>query len=98
MTPRDGDPWERSGRPTAELRSLAVTSRLRSAPDLAAALAPAKIEAREAGDTKTMLACLDAAALAAQAGERPRAGETPNDFLARLLPPADLSFWLADRF
>jgi hypothetical protein len=45
-----------------------------------------------------MLACLDAAALAAHAGERPRAGEAPNDFLARLLPPADLTFWLADRF
>jgi predicted N-acetyltransferase YhbS len=98
MMPREGDPWERSGRPTAELRRIAVTARLRSAPDLAAALAPAKIEAREAGDTKTMLSCLDPAALAAHTGERPRAGEAPNDFLARLLPSADLSFWLADRF
>ena len=98
MTPRDGDPWERSGRPTAELRRLAVTARLRAAPDLAAALAPAKIQPREAGDTQTMLSCLDAAALAAHVGEHPRPGEAPNDFLARLLPPEDLTFWLADRF
>jgi predicted N-acetyltransferase YhbS len=98
MTPRAGDPWERSGRPSAELRRLAVTARLRSAPDLAAALAPAKIQSSEAGDTKTMLACLDAAALAAHAGERPRPGEAPIDLLARLLPPDELTFWLADRF
>jgi GNAT superfamily N-acetyltransferase len=98
MTPRAADPWERSGRPTAELRRVAVTVPLRHAPDLAAALGRAKIEAREGGDTKTMLACLDAAGLAAQLGERPLAGEAPNDFLARLLPPDDLVFWPADRF
>lgn len=98
MTPREADPWERAGRPTAELRRLAVTARLRAAPDLAAALAPAKIRPREAGDTSTMLSCLDPAALAAQLGERLRPGEGPNDFLARMLPPEDLTFWLADRF
>jgi hypothetical protein len=98
MTPRAADPWERCGRRSAELRRLAVTARLRAAPDLAAALAPAKIQAREAGDTKTMLACLDTAALAAAVGELPRQAEAPNDFLARLLPPDDLTFWLADRF
>ena len=75
-----------------------MTARLRAAPDLAAALAPAKIQPRDAGDTKTMLSCLDAAALAAHVGEHPRPGEAPNDFLARLLPPEDLTFWLADRF
>jgi predicted N-acetyltransferase YhbS len=98
MAPREADPWERAGRPTAELRRLAVTARLRAVPDLAAALAPAKIRPREAGDTLTMLACLDSAALAAQLGERLRPGEGANDFLARVLPPEDLTFWLADRF
>lgn len=98
MTPRAADPWERAGRATAELRRVAVTVRLRHAPDFAAALARAGIDAREGGDTKTMLACLDATALGAQLGERPRAGEDPNDLLARLLPGEDLVFWPADRF
>jgi predicted N-acetyltransferase YhbS len=98
LSPREADPWERSGRPTEELRRLAVTVRLGGAPDLAAALARAKLVAREAGDTKAMLRCLDPGALAARVGERPRPSEAPNDFLARLLPPADLTFWPADRF
>jgi predicted N-acetyltransferase YhbS len=98
LSPREADPWERAGRPSAELRRLAVTLRPDSTPEVAAALAPAKIAWRPVGDTLAMLCCLDAGALAAQLGERPRGGEEPNDFLARLLPPADFAFWSADRF
>jgi predicted N-acetyltransferase YhbS len=98
LTPREADPWERAGRPSEELRRVAATVSLRGAPDLAAALARGGIEAREGGDSKTMLACLDAAQLAARVGERPRAGEAPNDFLARLLPAEEVLFWPADRF
>jgi hypothetical protein len=98
LSPRDGDPWERAGRPSAALRSLAVTVPLHFAPDLGAALAEAGIGWREAGDTKTMLVCLDPAALAERTGERPKPGEEPNDFLARLLPAPDFTFWSADRF
>lgn len=98
MTPRAGDPWERSGRASAELRKLAVSVPLGFAPDLAAELARAGVAARAVGDNKTMLRCLDAPALAARVGERARPGEDPNDFLARLLPADQLTFWPADRF
>jgi GNAT superfamily N-acetyltransferase len=98
LAPREADPWERAGRPSDALRSIAVTVPLHFAPDLGAALAAAGITWREAGDTKTMLVCLAPEALAKRTGERPRAGEEPNDFLARLLPPRDFTFWSADRF
>jgi predicted N-acetyltransferase YhbS len=98
MTPRDADAWERAGRSSAELRKLAVSVPLGFAPDLRAALARAGITSRSAGDSKTMLHCLDAAALAARVGERPRPGESANDFLARLLPAEEFTFWPADRF
>jgi predicted N-acetyltransferase YhbS len=99
LAPRDADPWEaRAGRASASLRALAVTVPLHFAPDLGAALAAAGIGWRSAGDTKTMLACLDPAALAAATGERARPDEAPLDFLARLLPASDFTFWPADRF
>lgn len=98
MTPRAADPWERAGRASAELRKLAVTVPLGFAPDLAAALARSGITSRAAGDNKTMLRCLDAEALAARVGEKPRDGEDGNDFLARLLPADQFTFWPADRF
>jgi predicted N-acetyltransferase YhbS len=98
MTPRAADPWERAGRPSEELRRVAASVPLGHVPDLAAALARGAIEARTGGDSKTMLACLDPLELAARVGERPRAGEAPNDFLARLLPPEEIVFWPADRF
>lgn len=98
MTPRQPDAWERAGRLSRELRRLAVSVPLGFAPDLAAALARGGIRWRPAGDSKTMLCCLDAGALAALTGERLRAGEAPNDFLARLLPASQLTFWPADRF
>jgi predicted N-acetyltransferase YhbS len=98
MAPRSGDPFARPGRPSEALRRLALTIPLRGAPDLAVALAAAGIEARDVESPNTMLRCLDADALAARIGERPRPGEEPNDFLARLLPPEDAVFWPADRF
>lgn len=98
MTARQPDPWERAGRPSPELRRLAISVPLGFAPDLAAALAQGGIRWRAAGDSKTMLCCLDAEALAARTGEPLRAGEAPNDFLARLLPADQLTFWPADRF
>jgi predicted N-acetyltransferase YhbS len=98
MTPREADPWERSGRRSTELRKLAVTVPIGFAPDLGAALARGGIASRTAGDSKTMLCCLDAAAVGARVGERPRAGEEPNEFLARLLPADSFTFWPADRF
>jgi len=98
MTPREADPWERSGRRSTELRKLAVTVPMGFAPDLGAALARGGIASRTAGDSKTMLCCLDAAAVGARVGERPRAGEEPNEFLARLLPADSFTFWPADRF
>jgi hypothetical protein len=99
QTPRADDPWApRAGRASDALRSLAITVPLHFAPDLGAALAARGIAWREAGDTKTMLVCFDAARLAAATGERVRPGEEPNDFLARLLPARDFTFWPADRF
>jgi predicted N-acetyltransferase YhbS len=99
LAPRDADPWEpRAGRPSASLRTMAITVPLHFAPDLAAALAAAGVSWRAAGDTKTMLACLDPAALAAATGERGKPGEAPLDALARILPASDFTFWPADRF
>jgi predicted N-acetyltransferase YhbS len=99
LSAREEDPWERRSRPSAELRRVAVSAPLHAfAPELAAELARERIAVRESGDESSMLRCLDPEALAARVGERPRPGESGNDFLARLLPPADLTFWAADRF
>ena len=98
LTPREADPWERAGRPSDQLRGVAVTAPLGFSPDLLTALAVAGISHREAGDSKTMLTCLDPGALAARTGTRAKPGEPPLDYLARLLPARDFTFWTADRF
>jgi GNAT superfamily N-acetyltransferase len=89
----------RAGKTSAELRHMMVSAPLqRFAPDLAVALAQAGFELREIPLRNCMLRCLDPAALAARVGVTARSGETPNGFLARLLPADELVFWTADRF
>jgi len=97
---RADDPFAaRAGRPSAELRRVLVSAPLQLfAPDLAVALASAGFEVRDLPLRNCMLRCLDAEALAARVGARPRPGEAPNAFLARLLPGQELTFWMADRF
>jgi hypothetical protein len=89
----------RAAKASAELRHMMVSAPLqRFAPDLAVALARSGFELREVPLRNCMLRCLDAAALAARVGVAARSGETPNGFLARLLPADELVFWMADRF
>ena len=97
LEPRDADPWEpRANRPSASLRAMAISVPLQFAPDLGAALAAAGIGWRAAGDTKTMLACLDPAALAAATGERAKARRGPAR-LPRASPAGERLHLLARR-
>jgi len=100
LSPRAGDAFAaRAGRPSEAFRGLAAAAPLqRFAPDLAVALGSAKIAVREVANKSCMLRCVDPDALAAAVGVARRAGETPNGFLARLLPAEELAFWPADRF
>jgi predicted N-acetyltransferase YhbS len=97
---RADDPFAaRAGRPSAELRRVLASAPVQSfAPDLAVALARAGFELRDLPLRHCMLRCLDAGGLGERVGARPRPGEGPNAFLARLLPGAELTFWAADRF
>lgn len=98
LEPRDPDPLATGDKPSTELRRLASTVSLHFAPDLAAALARSGVTLKEHDDPSCMLRCLDASALGARLGVPLRAAETPDDFLRRMLPPEDFTFWPADRF
>jgi predicted N-acetyltransferase YhbS len=97
---RAADPFAaRAGRPSADLRRVLVSAPLHHfAPDLAVALARWGFELRDLPLRHCMLRCLDAESLAERVGVRPRPDEAPNAFLGRLLPGAELTFWMADRF
>lgn len=91
------EPFASHGKPSAQLRSLAI------APDphdagLLAALAVRGVTAQAVPDPGSMFACLDAPALARHAGVTLAPGETGADLLRRVLPPARFVFWVTDRF
>ncbi|MDH3687359.1 MAG: hypothetical protein OEP95_14095, partial [Myxococcales bacterium] len=98
LEPRDPDPLATGDKPSSELRRVASTVSLHFAPDLAAALARNGVTLVEHDDPSCMLRCLDASALGARLGVPRRADESPDDFLRRMLPPDDFTFWPADRF
>jgi len=106
LTPREDDPLAPEGRPSPEFRSVATASPLHDAA-LAAALGRRGIEIAHADDRGTMFWVPHPEALADRFGEpyRPRdkgdldpPGERESRLLARILPPARLAFWPADRF
>jgi hypothetical protein len=98
MEPRVPDPLATGAKPSAELRRVASTVGLHFDPDLGAALARRGIIQKEHADPTCMLRCMDADALGSRLGVPRQEGEAPNDFLFRMLPPEDLTFWPADRF
>jgi GNAT superfamily N-acetyltransferase len=67
-------------------------------PELTAALERRGLSLSAVVDPTSMLCCLDAPALGRRLGLAPEAGEPPNDFLRRVLPPERFLFWPADRF
>jgi GNAT superfamily N-acetyltransferase len=97
MRPRDPDPIAPSGRPSAELRRLLVAPPVTD-PELSAALAAREVVQQGFESRDAMFAVLDAAALARHVGAPIAAGEAPEAYLARILPPECLTFWPADRF
>ena len=49
-------------------------------------------------DPSNMIRVLNAPALSRRLGASIHPGETPSDFLRRILPPDSFVFWSADRF
>jgi len=97
LSPRAGDPLERPGRPSSELRALGVAPPLFD-DELAVALNARGVGASAIPDPNAMLRVLDAPALAAAAGTQLREGEDASALLRRVLPPDRFSYWSADRF
>ena len=98
MTPCDDDPIAaRAGKPSVEFRRTLLAPTHDDAA-LDAALAARGVGVKHFEEKGSMLRVLNAEALAQRLGASLGPGESPESMLHRLLPPAQLVFWPADRF
>jgi predicted N-acetyltransferase YhbS len=97
LRPRDQDSLCGPGQSSQDLRSALLLPSFDDLP-LTVALEQRGISAQVVDDPQNMLQCLDAEALAARLDAGVQSGETPNEFLIRVLPPESFVFWPADRF
>lgn len=98
MQPRSDDPFAvRAGKPSADFRRTLLAPAHDDAA-LDTALAARGVAVKYFEEKGSMLRVLDAEALAQRFGASLDPGESPEALLERLLPPAQMVFWLADRF
>ena len=96
--PRDDDPSAaRAGKPSAEFRRVLLAPAHDDAA-LDTALAARGVQVKHFEEKGSMLRVLNVEALAQRCGASLGPGESPESMLRRLLPPAQLVFWPADRF
>ena len=97
-TPNDDDPCAaRAGKPSSEFRRVLLAPAHDDAA-LDTALAARGVQVQHFEEKGSMLRVLNAEALAQRCGASLGPGESPESMLHRLLPPAQLVFWPADRF
>jgi GNAT superfamily N-acetyltransferase len=97
LRPRDNDVLCGPGQSSADLRSALLLPSFDDLP-FTVSLEQRGIHAQVVDDPTNMLQCLDPGALAARLDVSLRSGETPVEFLKRVLPPENFVFWPADRF
>ena len=97
LEPRESDVLCGPGQPSEDLRSALLLPSFDDLP-LTVSLEQRGISAQVVDDPTNMLQCLNAEALAARLDVSLEPGETPNEFLKRVLPPESFVFWPADRF